>query len=184
MNKLRKRLTEQFNDPEYRHIYCSDFLDDSVATQIRVLRESRGLSQAQLGALIGTTQGGISSHEDPDKARWSISTLRKIAKALDVALVVKFESFGNILDDIVSFSRESLAKPSFEDDPAFRQTEPAPIIAVTLAVYPRPTKSMVQRDQTALGLPERAVANAAFAYRVFATEGTAIWNNPPINRQP
>jgi transcriptional regulator with XRE-family HTH domain len=128
-SEMRKRLIEEFRDKEYRQIYSDDFLNTSIATQIRVLRESRKLSQKEFAALIGTTQPAISAHESPDKTSWSISTLRKIAAAFDVALVVRFESFGKVLGDIVEFNRESLERPSFEDDPVFQPERPeAPVV--------------------------------------------------------
>ena len=118
--KMRQSLLEDFHDPEFRQIYLRDFLNSLISTQIRVLREDRNLSQAQLAASIGTTQPAVSAHESPDKDSWSIATLRKLAEAFDVALIVKFESFGKALNEITGFSRESLSVPSFEDDPAFR----------------------------------------------------------------
>jgi transcriptional regulator with XRE-family HTH domain len=119
MSEMRTRLLERFHDPEYRRVYWHDFLNTAIATQIKVLRESRGLTQAQLAALVGTSQPAISAHESPDKKSWSIATLRKLADAFDVALVVKFESFGRALDEIVNFSKEHLAAPPFDEDPAF-----------------------------------------------------------------
>jgi transcriptional regulator with XRE-family HTH domain len=124
MSDLREKLIEQFKDKEFRQVYCEEFLNTAIATQIKVLREERGLSQKQLAAMLGTTQPAISAHESPEKESWSIKILHKFAAAFDLALVVRFESFGADLDDIVSFSRDHLKRPSFKDDPTFHKTSP------------------------------------------------------------
>ena len=55
-----------------------------IGDKIRTLRRKRGLSQDQLGAMLGFSQSKISKIENGD---WdSLSDLRLIAKALDVPL--------------------------------------------------------------------------------------------------
>ena len=115
----RKR---KFRDQEYRSSYVDSFLDSLVATQIRVLRQQRHLKQGELADLAGMKQSRISTLEDVNYASWNIRTLKRLAAALDVALVVKFESFGGILGDLNRMSREELERPSFQDDPFFHET--------------------------------------------------------------
>ena len=55
-----------------------------IGDKIRALRKRRGLSQEQLGAMVGFTQSKISKIENGD---WdSLSDLRLIAKALEVPI--------------------------------------------------------------------------------------------------
>ena len=55
-----------------------------IGDKIRALRKRRGLSQEQLGELVGFSQSKISKIENGD---WdSLSDLRLIAKALDVPI--------------------------------------------------------------------------------------------------
>ena len=63
MYQSRAKLKRELRDAEYRYAYAEDFLNTSIATQIVVLREQRGLSQTQLAALVGTKQPGISDSE-------------------------------------------------------------------------------------------------------------------------
>lgn len=116
---LRSDLVRQFQDPDYRHAYADSFVDSSIATQIQVLREQRELSQSELGDATGMKQSQISRLENVNNSSWQIRTLKRIAQALDVVLVVKFESFGKILPDIESFGRKALERPSFAEDPEF-----------------------------------------------------------------
>ncbi|HAK94523.1 MAG TPA: transcriptional regulator [Planctomycetes bacterium] len=59
---------------------------------VRRAREARGLTQAELAGLIGSSQSAISRIEDADYAGHSVETLRKIANALDLPFTI---SIGN-----------------------------------------------------------------------------------------
>lgn len=133
IDKIRQRLRKQFREPSYRRAYVDSFLNTAIAAQIKALRETRGMSQKELGSRINTQQSGISALENVNYSRWSLSTLRKLAEAFDVALVVKFVSFGEVLDEIASFNPSTLNKPTFDDDPAFQVDDPPPVNARAFA---------------------------------------------------
>jgi DNA-binding XRE family transcriptional regulator len=63
----------------------------ALGRKIRALRESRGLSQAQLARALGTQGPAISRIEDADYDGHSLRILRKIADYFDQHLVVSFE---------------------------------------------------------------------------------------------
>jgi transcriptional regulator with XRE-family HTH domain len=119
MTAIRKRLLKRFCDREYRHSYLESFLDSLIATQIRALREREEWSQKELAERIGTKQSAISRLERPDHSAWGIKTLRALARAFDMALSVKFVSFGDAIDDIEGFRADRLIRPSFAQDPVF-----------------------------------------------------------------
>jgi transcriptional regulator with XRE-family HTH domain len=124
MSDLRARLLSKFRDPEYRHEYLESFLDSLVTGQIRELRESRGWSQEDLAKKLKTTQSAISRLESPSYFKWKIDTLKKLARAFDMAFVGKFVSFGDALDDIEHFGLDKLARPDFSHDPVFNEQAP------------------------------------------------------------
>lgn len=119
MSEIRSDALREFHDIEHRHAYCDEFLNVSIATQIKVLREQRTLTQKELAANTGMKQSRISALEDANYSSWSINTLRRLARAFDVTLTVTFETFGEKLSRIESFSRDSLEVSKFEDDPVF-----------------------------------------------------------------
>jgi transcriptional regulator with XRE-family HTH domain len=123
MSESRDILKEEFHDEEYRHAYAEDFLNTSIATQIRVLREQQGLTQEDLAKKIGTKQAGISRLENVNHSAWKTDTLHKIARAFDVRLKITFETFGMLVDEAETFSRKALERSRFSDDPAFHQRE-------------------------------------------------------------
>jgi transcriptional regulator with XRE-family HTH domain len=117
--RTKDRLRQEFSDQDYRYAYAEDFLNASVATQIRVLREQREMTQGQLADAIGTKQAGISRLENVNYSGWKTRTLLKIARALGVRLKITFEDFGSLLEEAENFSREALQRPDFEHDEAF-----------------------------------------------------------------
>jgi len=114
------RMNETFHDTEVRHEYADGFLNSKIATQLKVLREERGWTQQQLAQAMGMGQARISLMEDVDYSSWSIRTLRRYARAFDVRLDVELKEFGTLPDDLNKFTRESLQRCSFDDDPVFR----------------------------------------------------------------
>lgn len=121
MSELANTLREEFREKEYRHVYANEFLNSSLATQIKVLREQHDWSQTELAEKAGMKQPRISALENVHYSSWSITTLQRLAEAFDVTLRVSFESFGSRLVDIDRFGRESLERFSFDEDPAFQQ---------------------------------------------------------------
>lgn len=63
----------------------------SLGEKIRDLREQAGLTQEQLAAKIGSSKSAVSRIEDANYDSHSLTTLRRIAEALDQRLRVDFE---------------------------------------------------------------------------------------------
>lgn len=123
MSEFQANLKSEFEDKEYRDSYAEDYLNTYIAVQIKVLREQRQMTQADLAKRIGTKQAGVSRLENVNYTNWKTQTLKKIAKALDVRLQISFETFGTLLREAENFSTESLKRPNFADDPAFLSIE-------------------------------------------------------------
>lgn len=125
MEEIRKDLAEELKDPEARRDYADEFLSSYIALQIKTLRQQRGWSQAELARRSGMKQSRISAMEQADYSSWNLRTLQRLAAAFDLAFTAGFESFGRMLEDMTSISRSALERPSFAEDPAFREkTEP------------------------------------------------------------
>jgi transcriptional regulator with XRE-family HTH domain len=58
-----------------------------IGNRIRALRRQRGLSQEQLGAMVGFSQSKISKIESGERGDWdSLSDLKLLAAALGVPI--------------------------------------------------------------------------------------------------
>lgn len=121
MSELLEKLRDEFQDSEYRHAYAEECLDIMIATQIKVLREQRDMTQSELAEAAGMKQPRIPLLEDKDYSNWTTKTLKRLAKVFDVALSVKFETFSHLVGEFENLSRATLQRPSFSNDPNFRR---------------------------------------------------------------
>src|SRR6202035_1803852 len=112
-------IRKELEDPEARHDYAEIFLNSSIAIQIKTLRVQRGWSQEDLAKACGMMQQRICTLEQANYRGRSLKTLLRLAKAFDLALVVKFESFGTFLREVISVEQPALERLSFADDPEF-----------------------------------------------------------------
>jgi len=127
MSELLDNIKSELVDEETRNIYAEDFLNAYIATQIKVLREERGWTQSELAELAGMKQERISVLEDVNYEAWTAKVLKRLARALGVRLVMRFDSFGSYLDEFEKFGRDSLQVPSFENDPVFQANDNAEV---------------------------------------------------------
>jgi transcriptional regulator with XRE-family HTH domain len=81
-----------------RQRFVESHLSKTIAHQIRLMRESAGWTQQQLADAIGTNQNGVYRLESPNYGRPTLTTLKRVAAALDVALVVRFVPFSELVD--------------------------------------------------------------------------------------
>jgi len=119
MSELLEQLRQDFADEDYRNSYSESFMNSYVAAQIKILRETYPLTQAELADKIGTQQPGVARLENVNYSAWKVETLRKIARALDVRLKITFEEFGTLIDDVEGFNREAILRAPFDRDPVF-----------------------------------------------------------------
>ena len=107
---------EFMKDQNKRHKYMAAKLRMDIAYQVRLLRLQRQMTQAELAEKCDTTQPAISKIEDWIADWPTIPTLRKIAFALDLGLVVKFDTWAEVWRSLI---------PSFEQDPYFKEVTTA-----------------------------------------------------------
>jgi transcriptional regulator with XRE-family HTH domain len=123
MSELVEKLRSEFQDEEYRNSYAEECVNTMIATQIKILREERNMTQSSLAQKAEMAQPRLSVMESADYSNWSVNTLKRLARAFDLALSVKFEAFSEVIMDFEEMSKESLSRPSFKDDPMFRSAK-------------------------------------------------------------
>ncbi|MEQ1637812.1 MAG: helix-turn-helix transcriptional regulator [Methylococcales bacterium] len=116
MKELVKKLVSEFGDKEYAHAYMEEFSNMAIAAQIKALREQRNWTQQQLAQASQMKQERVSALEDVDYDAWTIKTLRKLARAFDLTLKVSFEKFSSSITEMPKIDRQSLQRPSREQD--------------------------------------------------------------------
>lgn len=116
----RRYFADRLADRQYRDRFVHANIAQGIAAQIRAMREANGWTQAALGNVAGMKQSAVSQLENPDYGRASLTTLKRLAGAFDVALVVRFEPFSELMKRSGSLSPADFAVPSFDDDPGLR----------------------------------------------------------------
>jgi transcriptional regulator with XRE-family HTH domain len=123
LNSIKHLIERLKRGPNDRAQFVDSHVNKGIAYQIRALRDRQGLSQQELAKLTGMNQNAISRLESPNRGRPTISTLKRLAEALDVALVVRFAPFSNFAKWYSGtpyvehgISTEGLAVPSFTEE--------------------------------------------------------------------
>jgi transcriptional regulator with XRE-family HTH domain len=111
-----KQILDSLKDKEYREALAIEHVNTTLAMQIRNLREKNQWKQSDLADCMGKNQESISQWENPDYGRHSISTLKALAVAFDVALLVKFIPFSELVEDMINLSETRLSPPSFTEE--------------------------------------------------------------------
>src|SRR5690348_10904322 len=94
-----ENLLSELNDVNYRRAYVEAHAKDTIAFQLRRMRLANEWEQKDVAAELGNSklQPMISRYENPDYGRYSVTTLLDLATAFDVALVVRFVKFSELL---------------------------------------------------------------------------------------
>jgi len=115
-----KSIREILSNKEERDSYVSAYVDETIPFQIRAMRQtkSRNWTQKELAARAGMKQERISTCENPNYGRFSLRTLKQLAAAFDVALIVRFAPFSELVEWEANMSPKSLEIESFDEERA------------------------------------------------------------------
>jgi len=122
ISNRRISLIERLKDKDARDRFVESHIRNGLSFQIRGTRKSRGWNQEVLAEKCHSKQGAVSRLENSDYGKFSLKTLRRLASVFDVALVVKFVPFSELLDSVVHMTPENLEVPSYDEDEGL--TEP------------------------------------------------------------
>ena len=113
-----RQIQDSLANKEYREALAVEHVNTTLAIQIRKMRENQTpqWKQSELADRLGKHQETISQWENPDYGRHSITTLKALAATFDVALLVKFISFSELVKDMVSLSETRLSPTSFSEE--------------------------------------------------------------------
>lgn len=114
----RLDLLQELENLEYRKGFVEGHAKDTIAFQIRQLRKTEGWDQSDLARELGNPklQPMISRYENPDYGRYSITTLLELAAAFDVALVVRFAPFSELVEWDFKSTPQTLAPATYSND--------------------------------------------------------------------
>ena len=118
ISNKERQIQDSLANKEYREALAVEHVNTTLAIQIRKMRENQNpqWKQSELADRLGKHQETISQWENPDYGRHSITTLKALAATFDVALLVKFIPFSELVKDMVSLSGTRLSPPSFSKE--------------------------------------------------------------------
>jgi len=119
----RQELIRKLLNKEYRDSFVSAYIDQGIPFQIRALRLQRKWKQEDLAQRAKMKQARISAIENPNYQSFSLRTLKQLASAFDIGLVVRFVPFSDLVKWDLNLSAESLEVISFDEDAYFKETE-------------------------------------------------------------
>jgi len=164
--RLRRGLEE-------RKRFVESNISKGIAYQIRAMRENNGLTQEELAKKVGMNQNAIHRLENPNYGKPTITTLKRVAAAFDVALIVRFVPYSQLvcwvsgqpyLDN--GLKPSALAVPSFADEEkqsAFSESR-APATTYLPSSRTVPLYSLMQMNDR--DFESFAVASADFRSRL------------------
>jgi transcriptional regulator with XRE-family HTH domain len=109
---------------EARAGFVESHLDKGLAFQIRSLRDQQKWTQGEFAQKVGIKhQNNVSARlENPNYGKHTLSTLKKIARACDVGLVVWFVPFSRLIDWGTGTPHvDAGLSPAFYDIPSFEE---------------------------------------------------------------
>ena len=116
IQKLRKRK-------DYREAFVASQISTGIPFQIRALRKQFNWSQKDLAEATQMLQPRICAMEQAGYGDFTLSTLKKLASAFDVGLLVRFAPFGELVNWTDNFSPDTYSVPSSKEDPVLCQRE-------------------------------------------------------------
>lgn len=134
----KEELIANLSNKEYRDAFVSSHIDNGIPFQIRALREQRDWTQEKLAKISKKKQEAICRFENPNYGSFTLATLKEVASAFDVALVVRFVPFSELVEWDIKLSSDSLKVLSFDKDPYFQEKEKEATITADREKYTVP----------------------------------------------
>lgn len=99
LNPIRLKLSEKLLDWTYFHQFFDERTRDDLATQLKELRELRGMSQVAFASESGMKQSAVSRIEQSDYSGWTYKTLLRAATTLKARLKIELIPAERVIEE-------------------------------------------------------------------------------------
>jgi transcriptional regulator with XRE-family HTH domain len=107
-------LRELLRDPIRRQEFFKAITQDEIASQIRSLRKKRKLNQTEFARLSDMKQSAVSRIEQAGYSSWTLTTLFRVADALDARWRVILEPAEQAIEEYEALDSQSRSAISRE----------------------------------------------------------------------
>lgn len=159
-----EQMWESLHDPDFRKQLIDEHINVGVAFQIRGLRNRQKLRQEDLAKLLSVKQPLVSAWENPNYGKYTLSTLKDLAKAFDVGLLVRFIPFSALVNWTLNVTPDGIAPPNFAEQEQYHVATPDlavsnPVDTKDMDIYkPKPPEFNVGRPIPSTATIEMAAA--------------------------
>ena len=112
----KKTMERLKKSKEHRAAFVASQINIGLPFQIRSLRKQREWEQKRLADEAGMLQPRISAIESPGYGNLTLETLKRLAAAFDVALIVRFAPFSELIRWSDRFSPDDFKVLGFENE--------------------------------------------------------------------
>jgi transcriptional regulator with XRE-family HTH domain len=137
LNSRKSLIARIRRGKEARRQFTESHLNKGLAYQLRATRDKLGWSQEELAKRAHMNQNAISRLESHNYGKPTITTLKRLAEAMNVGLVVRFVPFSEMVNWVSGtpyvcngLTNDALAVPSFDDEESrqvFAEVEVGPL---------------------------------------------------------
>lgn len=120
----------------YRDAFVETHIRNGIAFQIRAMRALKKWKQQDLAEKIDTKQEAICRLENPDYGRFTLETLRRLASVFDVALIVRFAPFSELINRANYLTPNDISVPDFAHDDGLTDFKG---VSNVLSLFPAPS---------------------------------------------
>ncbi len=163
MNAKTSKLRKKLNDKRYRDAFVGSQISVGIPFQVRALRKKLGLEQKDLAARTGMAQPRISAIETPGVSNLNLKTLRRLASAFDVGLIVRFAPFSELIRFSDEFSPDEFAILDFAADMAATFDDRQPDTSNVVSIFTGKTVGLTSKSDDSApqaGMTRRPPMNA------------------------
>lgn len=125
-------MISKLKTKKFRQAFVAANVRRGIAYQLRAMRGPK--TQGQIGEMVGKPQNVISRLEDPRYGKVTVQTLLDVAAAYDVALLVKFVSYGRLMAETENLSQDALVPLSYEAETKLKENPARPGIIYSTGV--------------------------------------------------
>jgi transcriptional regulator with XRE-family HTH domain len=112
-----RQIAISLDDKDYADAFVEAEITTTLPFQLKAMRKQRGWKQQDVANRLGHgNQKTVSDFENPNYAKYTLTSLKRLASVFDVALIVRFAPYSEVVDWAANLSHRDMAVPERTKD--------------------------------------------------------------------